>query len=487
MRSHHLFITLLALSFVCNAMRAGEPPDAPVFKTNKEGKPDQRFIKRHEGFVSDARKGGVDLLLVGDFLTDDWRGNNKNNVKGIYDKAFGPYHPANFGQGGDYTQHVLWRLQNGELDGIRPKVVMLLIGGTNGSNGDDPDKIAAGVRAIIATLQKKVPTAKVLLIGVPPWTEKSGKLRTRHTAVNPLLAKLDDGGVKVKYLDLSPRLLGADGTVPKELMPDGVHLSEKGYQVWADAVAEPLKELMSDGDRRTTRLPTSAAAATTIPTTAPATVAASDYGTVASVDAAGVVSIIPWGKKPAEAKLAPTSAGTSVLINLDPAKVADLKEGMWVKVLERDGEGKAARIIAGQFLQEDGDKVIVFKGLPEEFLVYRSDGWYTNTAGEVRFKVQPMGAGKTPSNPGTNLRAAEYKEPPGGFVVYFPKTLQGAVLGWGGFKPAANVPDEDGKVLVNKQTCTDYYWKHLKNPARPEAGYVSGMTEFTIRKLPERQ
>ena len=98
-----------------------------------------------------------------------------------------------------------------------------------------------------------------------------------------------------------------------------------------------------------------------------------------------------------------------------------------------------------------------------------------------------MGAGKTPSNPGTNLRAAEYKEPAGGFIVFFPNTLQGAVLGWGGFKPGANVPDEVGKVLVNKDTCTDYYWKHLKNPARPEAGYVSGMTEFTIRKLPERR
>ena len=97
-----------------------------------------------------------------------------------------------------------------------------------------------------------------------------------------------------------------------------------------------------------------------------------------------------------------------------------------------------------------------------------------------------MGAGKAQSNPGTNLRAAEYKEPPGGFVVYFPKTLEGAVLGWGGFKPAANVPDKDGKVLINKETCTDYYWKHLKNPARPEAGSVSGLTEFTIRKLPKR-
>ncbi len=241
---------LAMLPWMVHAARAGSnaqsngPPDVPAYKKNKDGTPEQQFMKRHEGFVEQARKGGVDLLLVGDFLTDDWRGNNKNTVRAIYEKSFGPYHPANFGQGGDYTQHVLWRLQNGELEGVKPKVVMLLIGGTNGSNGDDPAKIAAGVRAIIDTIETKAPGAKVLLIGVPPWQERSGKLRERETAVNPLLAAMDDGGKTIKYVDFGPKLIGPDGTVPKELMPDGVHLSDKGYQLWADAVAAPLKELM---------------------------------------------------------------------------------------------------------------------------------------------------------------------------------------------------------------------------------------------------
>ncbi len=219
--------------------------------------------------------------------------------------------------------------------------------------------------------------------------------------------------------------------------------------------------------------------------TAPATADPEDYGTVAAVDD-GAIRLIPWGRKKEDAKSFFTAADASVLINLDPGKVSDLTEGMWLKVLERGGDGKARRIIAGQFLQQDGDKVVVFKGLPEEFLIHRSDGWYTNTVAGVQFKIQPMGPGKTPSNLGTNLRAARYQEPAGGFVVYFPRTLEGAVLGWGGFKPGANIPDADGKVLVNKDTCTDYYWKHLKNPARPEAGYASGMTEFTIRKMPPR-
>jgi lysophospholipase L1-like esterase len=242
----HIF-GLLVMGALPTAAAAAEPPDVPAFKKNKDGTADQRFIARHESFVAEAKKGNVDLLLVGDFLTDDWRGNNKNKVKAIYDTAFGAYRPANFGQGGDYTQHVLWRLQNGELEGIKPKVVMLMIGGTNGSNGDDPAQVAAAVRAIIDTIRQRVPDARVLLLGVPPWVEKAGKLRTRHTAVNPLLAKLDDGGKTVRYVDIGPRLIGPDGTVSKELMPDGVHLSEKGYQIWADAVAEPLKELMAAG------------------------------------------------------------------------------------------------------------------------------------------------------------------------------------------------------------------------------------------------
>ena len=245
MRLPRTLLPLLLLVLSPTALRAAEAPDEPAFKKNKDGTPDQRFVKRHEGFVAEAKKGGVDLLLVGDFLTDDFRGNNKNGVKAIFDKAFARYHPANFGQGGDYTQHVLWRLQNGELEGIRPKVVMLMIGGTNGSNNDPPEKIAAGVAAIIDTVKQKSPGTKVLLLSVPPWMEM-GHLRARHTSVNPLLPKLDDGGKTVKYLDLTPKFLQADGTVSKDVMPDGVHLSDQGYQIWADAVAGPIEDLMKD-------------------------------------------------------------------------------------------------------------------------------------------------------------------------------------------------------------------------------------------------
>jgi lysophospholipase L1-like esterase len=223
-----------------------EDPTIPTPRKDKNGQVDANFEKRHGEFVTIAKKGGVDLLLVGDFLTDDWRGNNKNGVAAIYEKSFGRYKPANFGQGADYVQHVLWRLQNGELDGFQPRVVMLMIGGTNGSNNDPPEKIAAGVAAIIETIRQKSPMTKVLLQSIPPRGEKPSNIRERHMSANPLLAKLDDGGKTVRYIDLTPIYVQLDGTVSKDLMPDFFHFSDAGYQSWADAVAKPLAELMGE-------------------------------------------------------------------------------------------------------------------------------------------------------------------------------------------------------------------------------------------------
>jgi hypothetical protein len=148
-----------------------------------------------------------------------------------------------------------------------------------------------------------------------------------------------------------------------------------------------------------------------------AAAAGGDYGLVTGVDAVGVIRLIPWGKKPTDAFDIPTYPDASVLINLEAGKPADLRGGMWLKVQERAADGKARRIIAGQFVQEVGDKVVVFKGMPEEFLAYGSEGWYTNIAAGIQFKIQPMGAGKSTSNPGTNLRPAKYQEPAGGFVI----------------------------------------------------------------------
>lgn len=214
---------------------------------------DPNWTKRHETFVGIAKKGGVDLLFLGDSITDAWGGeghNEKANGAKLFAKEFVPLKAANFGIGGDRTQHVLWRLQNGELDGIKPKVVMLMIG-TNNSNGKDntAEEIADGIKAIVEEIRKKSPTTKVLLLGIfprgaDPSIANVKAQRDKLTEVNKTIAKLDDGGKTVKYFDLGAKFLQADGTLPKDVMYDYLHLTEKGYQIWADAVKGPIAELL---------------------------------------------------------------------------------------------------------------------------------------------------------------------------------------------------------------------------------------------------
>lgn len=215
-----------------------QAPDvaAPKFR---DGEPDAGFLKTHERFVSIAKAGGVDVLFLGDSITAGWGG-----AKEIWEKAFGAYKPANFGIGGDRTQHVLWRITNGELDGIKPKVVVLMIG-TNNSGTDEADGIAKGVTAIVKAIHAKSPTTKVLLLAVFPRGTKPdgafGPQQEKLKQVNATIAKLNDGK-SVHYLDIGEKFLTA-GVLKAEIMPDFLHLSKAGYQIWADAITPKLAEL----------------------------------------------------------------------------------------------------------------------------------------------------------------------------------------------------------------------------------------------------
>jgi lysophospholipase L1-like esterase len=221
------------MKFALAVLAAAALQDGP-----KTTQPVPKDEKRHQGFVEIAKKGGVDFLLLGDSITDGWRG----KAKKIYEEKFGPFKPANFGIGGDRTQHVLWRLKNGELEGITPRLCMLMIGTNNG--GDSAEDVAAGITAIVKEIRGKSPTTKVLLLGIFPRGEKPNPGREKNDKVNAIVAKLDDGGKTVKYLDIGPKFLGADGVISKDIMPDFLHLSEQGYQIWADAVLPSIQELM---------------------------------------------------------------------------------------------------------------------------------------------------------------------------------------------------------------------------------------------------
>jgi lysophospholipase L1-like esterase len=247
-----LVLGAAACGLLALAARAEDKPQHsavnPEPRLKKDKTPDEKLMKRHEGFVAIAKKGDVDVLFLGDSITDAWGGpghNPKAAGAKIFAVEFEPLKAANFGIGGDRTQHVLWRLQNGELDGIRPKVVMLMIG-TNNSNRNDntAEEIADGVKAIVREIHKRSPKTKVLLLGIFPRGQKPNPQRDKIKEVNAIIAKLDDGGKTVKYLDIGDKFLESDGTISKGIMPDYLHLSPKGYQIWGDAVKGPIKDLL---------------------------------------------------------------------------------------------------------------------------------------------------------------------------------------------------------------------------------------------------
>lgn len=198
------------------------------------------WLVRHRGFNAIAQKGGVDLLFVGDSITDAWR----KTGQAEWTRRFEPLKAANFGISGDKTEHVLWRLRNGNLDGIQPKALMLMIG-TNNTDRDTAAQIAEGIGAIVAEIQKRSPATKILLLGIFPRSEKpDAAVRTKIAEINRLLAGMDDGQ-KVFFLDIGDKFLEPDGSLSRKIMPDLLHLSPAGYTIWADAVEPKLKELLN--------------------------------------------------------------------------------------------------------------------------------------------------------------------------------------------------------------------------------------------------
>lgn len=210
----------------------------------KEG--DETFFQLHEEYLARAKEGPVDLLFLGDSITFQWQ-----KVPHIWDHYYGSYQPARFGIGGDSTQHVIWRIAHGELDHITPRLIVLLIG-TNNCGNNSADEITAGIKEIIRRIREKLPTVKILNLGIfprgprlnndgnpDPWEIHMETIRT----INAELASFDNGDTH-RYLDISAQFLGNDGTIPSTIMPDQVHLTPAGYQLWADAMHPLLQEMM---------------------------------------------------------------------------------------------------------------------------------------------------------------------------------------------------------------------------------------------------
>ena len=203
--------------------------------------PRPRDDARHQSFLEVARAGNIDLLFVGDSITDWWRQEQRGLP--VWNEFFAPLKAANFGIAGDTTQGVLWRMQNGELDGFQAKLIVLMLG-TNNINRNPNDDIAEGNRAIVNEFLKRQPQAKVLLLGVfPRGAAADNPFRASIKAINEKLATIADNQ-RVFYMDIGDKFLAPDGTLPTDIMPDGLHPNLQGYKIWADAIQARVKELM---------------------------------------------------------------------------------------------------------------------------------------------------------------------------------------------------------------------------------------------------
>jgi lysophospholipase L1-like esterase len=137
----------------------------------------------------------------------------------------------------------LWRLDHGNLDGLHPKLAVLMIG-TNNAGSNTPDEIADGVKAIVDKLRTRVPECKVLILGVFPRKPTPAEpLRKATVAINERIAKFADDQ-HVFYLDIGPKFLSPDGTLSKEIMPDYLHPNTRGYEIWAAAIEPTVVRLL---------------------------------------------------------------------------------------------------------------------------------------------------------------------------------------------------------------------------------------------------
>jgi lysophospholipase L1-like esterase len=186
--------------------------------------------------------GDYDIEFIGDSITEGWEGGGKN----VWQDFYGHRKVINFGVGGDRTQHVLWRFEQGQLDGIKAKVAVVMIGTNNSNNQDNTEaEILEGVTAVVRQIRTRQPDTKIILLGIFPRGATFSQQRGKILQVNEALARLDDG-TNIFYMDIGPQLIADDGSISKAVMPDYLHPNAAGYLIWANATEPKLKQLLGE-------------------------------------------------------------------------------------------------------------------------------------------------------------------------------------------------------------------------------------------------
>jgi lysophospholipase L1-like esterase len=207
-------------------------------------------LARHRELLLQAIDGHARVVFLGDSLTDQWR------IPGggleTWRREYVPLGAANLGISGEDTLGLLDRVTRSRMEDLAAEAIVLLIGTNDVSAGAAPEEIARRVEAIVDVLRERLPRARILLLGLFPRDADSSPRREAVRAVNRFLAR-SPGRANVRYLDIGDRFLLPDRTIPRNVMPDGLHLSPEGYRIWADAIGPALNDILSppaDGGSR---------------------------------------------------------------------------------------------------------------------------------------------------------------------------------------------------------------------------------------------
>ena len=274
-----LLIWCLALSTSLAQAPATATTNAPRGRLSRADHPSPRTDPNsklaHEQLLEKAKKGGIDIYFEGDSITRRWGATDFPEFLANWTTNFYGWNAANFGWGADRVENILWRLENGELDGVNPKIIVLLAGinnvGPMPGNDAKVEDITRGLKAVIAVCQSKAPGATIVLTALFPRNDNMAAIPTINK-INDNLAKIADGK-KIRYLNVNDKLADKDGKLFEGMSKDNLHPTLKGYQVWADGLKPIFRELLGPpaktdhappptGDPKTSGRPTTTAATT---------------------------------------------------------------------------------------------------------------------------------------------------------------------------------------------------------------------------------
>ncbi len=217
-----------------------QAPDRPAPRT------DANSAQAHADLLAKARAGRVDVYFVGDSITRRWGALDYPAFLAHWRETFHGWHAGNFAWGGDRTEHILWRLEHGELDGVNPKVIVIQAGTNNvgrvPGGSAKVEGIVRGIRAIVEACRTKAPDATIVLTGIFPRSDSPAVLR-EIAQINAAIETFADGRA-IRFLNINDRLADADGLLRSEVSPDGLHLSLEGYRIWAESLTPLLRELL---------------------------------------------------------------------------------------------------------------------------------------------------------------------------------------------------------------------------------------------------